>query len=278
MVGEQLGEDVRAVEPQTAHPGQVVEPDLVDEHLLRLDAEQARRVALEVDRDVAQPDGAVALVEQGAGHDPDRVGEVDDPGAVGRPLAHALGDLEHHRHRPQGLPETARAGGLLTDAPARKWERLVGEPSCLTADPDLDQDEVGAVDRAVEVVGHRQPPVETLAGEHPLGHPAHHLAPLGVDVVEDELPDLDAVALAGEPGDELGGVGGAAADHCDLHPFTPVSVTPWTNAFWARKNRMITGSITSSVAAMTRFHWTWWSERNCDRPIDATQLSGLSER
>ena len=69
-----------------------------------------------------------------------------------------------------------------------------------------------------------------------------------------------------------------AADHGELHPFTPVSVTPSTNAFWARKKTTITGSITSTVAAIVRFHCTWCSERNCERPIEVTQFAGFSLR
>src|SRR5262249_5336497 len=132
--------------------------------------------------------------------------------------------------------------------------------------------EVGAVDGAREVVRHDQLASEPLAREHPLRHPAHDLAPLRVDVLQDELVDLEAR----QPRDELGRVGRAAADDRDLHPFTPVSVTPSTNAFCARKNRTITGAITSSVAAMVVFHCTWWSERNCDSPIETTQWCGFS--
>src|SRR5262249_32284103 len=65
-------------------------------------------------------------------------------------------------------------------------------------------------------------------------------------------------------------------DDRDFHPFTPVSVTPSTNAFCARKNRTITGAITSSVAAIVRFHCTWCSDRNCARPIGIVQWSGES--
>ena len=40
---EQLGQDVAAVEEHAPHPREVVEPDLVDDDALRLDAEQVRR-------------------------------------------------------------------------------------------------------------------------------------------------------------------------------------------------------------------------------------------
>ena len=68
------------------------------------------------------------------------------------------------------------------------------------------------------------------------------------------------------------------ADDRKLHPFTPVSVTPSTNAFCARKKTTTTGSMTSTVAAIVRFHCTWWSERNCERPIEVTQFAGFSLR
>ena len=135
---------------------------------------------------------------------------------------------------------------------------------------------VGALDRAVEIVRDLERAAEALPLEHPRRHLADDLAPLGVDVVEDELVDGDPLSLAREAGDELGRVGRATADDGDLHPFTPVSVTPSTNAFWARKKTMTTGSMISSVAAIVRFHCTWWRLRNCASPIEATQWSGFS--
>ena len=41
----------------------MIQPDLVDQHALGRHAEVRRDLPLEVDRDVAQPDGAVAGVE-----------------------------------------------------------------------------------------------------------------------------------------------------------------------------------------------------------------------
>ena len=45
------------------------------------------QVALDVDGHVAQAERPVAAVDEGLGHDADRVGEVDDPGAVGGEVA-----------------------------------------------------------------------------------------------------------------------------------------------------------------------------------------------
>src|SRR3954453_10214599 len=249
----------------------MIEPDLVDDNPVRLDAEIACPPALKADRDVAEPDRLVVVVEQRTGDDADGVGEVDDPRVVGQ-LAHTLRDLEDDRHRPERLREAAGAGRLLADAAARERRRLVDETGGLAADPDLDQHEVGAVDGAIEILGHVERAEVPLPREHPLRQAADYFAALGVDVVQDERVDVET----GEPRDELGSVGRAATDDSHLHPFTPVSVTPSTNARCARKNRMITGAITSTVAAIVRFHCTWCSERNCARPIESTQLSGFS--
>ena len=143
------------------------------------------------------------------------------------------------------LAKPPAPGRLLADAAARQWHRLVGVARALAADADLHEDHIGAVERAVQLAGDHEPPGESLLFEHPPRQAADDLAPLGVDVVQHELADLDPLALAREPGHQLRRVGRAAADHRDAqgaHPFTPVSVTPSTNAFWAAKNRAITGA------------------------------------
>ena len=60
------------------------------------------------------------------------------------------------------------------------------------------------------------------------------------------------------------------------HPLTPVSVTPWTNAFCAKKKITITGSMNSSDAAIWRFHSTP-RERlvNCWRATASVHALGL---
>ena len=80
------------------------------------------------------------------------------------------------------------------------------------------EDEVGAVERTVEVIGDLDTAVVALSGQHPSRHPADDLAPVGVDVLQPELAQIEALPLAGEPGDELGRVGRTSADNCDLHP------------------------------------------------------------
>ena len=134
----------------------MVEADLVDEHAARVDVEEAGDRALKPDGDVAQPDGSVAGVEQCADDDADGVREVDDPGAVGGALTHALGDPEDDGHGSQGLPEPAGAGRFLANASTSERNRLVGEPCRLAADAQLDEDERRPLGGAVEVVGDGQ--------------------------------------------------------------------------------------------------------------------------
>ena len=175
----------------------MIEADLIDDDALRRDAPACRaNRALEPDRDVAEADRAMAGVEQRARDDADRVREVDDPCAGGRALAHALGDLEHDRDRSQRLGEAPGARRLLADAAAGERYRLVGEPRRLATDADLDEHEIGAVERAIEIAGDDELAAEPLFLEHPRGHFAHHVAPLRVDVVQRELGDVDPVALA----------------------------------------------------------------------------------
>jgi hypothetical protein len=111
------------------------------------------------------------------------------------------------------------------------------------------------------LAGQGQAAAVALALEHALRQAADHIAPLGVDVVQDQLVERHALALAREAGDELGRVGRPRSDHRELHPFTPVSVTPSTKARCALKKSRITGAMNSSVAAMVTFHSTWWVVR-----------------
>ncbi len=276
MLGEQPWQHIFAVDDDGPDPREVVEPHLVDEHTPRIEPEPAGEPALKADRHVAEPDCPVAGVEQGAGDDADGVGEVDDPCVRRRIGSHALRDLEHDGDRAQRLREAAGARRLLSDAAAAQRRGLVDKSCLLPADPDLEEDEVGPLDSAVEIVRHGQPTAVALLLEHALGHPADDPAPFGVDVVQHELAHGKPLPLARDTRDELGRVRRPGAYNRDLHPFTPVSVTPSTKARCARKKMSTTGNMMRSVAAMVRFHCTWCRLRNCESPIEATQLSGFS--
>ena len=173
----------------------MVQPDVVDEHALRLDLQEPRNLALHADRDVAEADRAVPRVEERAGHDPDRVRKVHDPGVRLREGLHLLRDLEHDRHGAHGLGESTGARRLLADASAGEGDRLVPQPRRLAADAQLEEDERRSVDRAVEVVGDDQRPAEPWPLEHPCRHLADHRAAFLVDVVEDELVDRQRVSV-----------------------------------------------------------------------------------
>ena len=139
---------------------------------------------------------------------------IHAPGAAWRRASSAssrtTGTVRSALARPPG------AGRLLADRAELQGEGLVEQARGLSADPELDQDEVGAVDGGARVIGQRQAAVPAEAGEHPLGQPADDFAALGVDVVERELVDRQAVAAVGETVDELGRVRATAADDRDL--------------------------------------------------------------
>ena len=213
MLGEQRRQHVRPIEQNGAHPGQVIESDLIDDDARRLDAEQPSQQALEADRDVAEAHCPMARVEKRTGDDSDWIREVDDPGLGRRPRSHAFRNVEDDRHRAHGFRKAAGARRLLPDAAALEWLGLVAEPGRLAADAKLQEHEVGAVDRTVEIVGDLEPAAVALPLEHPRGHPAHDVATFGIDVLEHELADLEPRQTR----DELGRVRRAAADDRDLH-------------------------------------------------------------
>src|SRR5207247_871867 len=60
------------------------------------------------------------------------------------------------------------------------------------------------------------------------------------------------------------------------YPFTPVSVTPSMNAFWAIRNRMITGSMNTTDAAICWFQSTpRWIVVKCWSPTESVQMLSL---
>ena len=127
-------------------------------HPFRPHVEVSREPPLEPDRHVAEAERAMTFVQKRLGHQPRRVREVDEPGS-GVPAASGfLRQLQHHGDRAQCLGEPTGPGGLLADAPEPKRDRLVLEARGLTAHAQLDDDEVGALERLVSVAGQRQVP------------------------------------------------------------------------------------------------------------------------
>lgn len=176
---------------------------MVEVDLGRGHAEEPGELPLEADGDVAQADGLVPGLEQRARDDADGVGEVDDPGVrVGAP--DPLGDVEDHRDGPERLGESAGAGGLLADAAALQRPGLVLLTGRLAADPQLEQDGVGALDPGVEVGGGDDLPRVVLLGEDTAGESADQVEPLGGGVDEDEFGDGQGVAQPREAVDQFG--------------------------------------------------------------------------
>lgn len=94
-----------------------------------------------------------------------------------------------------------------------------------------------------------------LLGEDPPGEAADQPQPVLGRIDEHQLLDRQGLAQPREPVDEFGGVRGPAAHDSQLHPLTPVNVTPSMKAFCAKKKTTITGAMTSTVAAIVRFQF-----------------------
>ena len=217
VLGEQARQHVLVVQVNGSLPGEVVEADMVEPYPRWLDAEVPGEPALEADRHVAQPDGAVAGVEQRAGDDADRIGEVDDPRVGSGELAGALGDVEDDGNRAQRLRQAARARGLLANATAVKRPGLVAMPGRLTADPQLKDDGAGGVESGLEVGRPAHLRRVPVMGHDPLRDAADQLEPVRVRVDQHELVKRERVAQPRHAVDQLRCVSGAAADNHKLH-------------------------------------------------------------
>jgi hypothetical protein len=197
-------------------PAEVIQPGLLEAQRVGIDADTARDAALERDRDVAEADGPVSGVDQRLGDDPDRIGEVDQPGAGCGPSIGQVGELEHDGHGPECLRQPAGTGRLLPDGPEAERQRLVGEARHLAPDPQLDEHEARAVDgldrvgREGEVAGPFQP------AEHAIRQATDDGKTIRIEVLEHQLVDRQSIAAVREALDELRGVGASTADDGDL--------------------------------------------------------------
>ena len=204
--------------PGRPDPGEMVEPHVLDLDVVGIDAEIVAEAALGPDGDVAQADGAVALVEQGLGDDPHRIGEVDEPGARVGPGRHLLGQLEDDRHGAQRLGQPARADGLLAQTSITDRERLVDVASRLPPDAQLDDDEVGSFEGGVRIGRGPERPAPTPLPQDALREPPDDFASLVARIEQDEIVDDHAVLLIAESVDQLRGVRAPAAHDGHLGP------------------------------------------------------------
>ena len=220
--GQQLGQPVHAVDAGRALPGEVVETDVVELDPFGGDAQVAGERALEADGHVAQPDRSVPRLEQGAGDDADRVGEVDDPG-VGRgcaaparrcraPPGRCAGPSRAHRRR--------WSPARRSRTPAARSRPACGRP---------DRPPAAGAGRRRRLRAPGLSSVRWSAGrpgwprraEDPAAEGADQLQPVGGRDRRAPAPRRAARPQCGRPVDELRGVRRAAADDCDLHSGLP---------------------------------------------------------
>jgi hypothetical protein len=214
---DQIGESVNAIDTGGALPGQMVQADVLQRHAIGLDVQESSDLPLEAHGGVAQSDGAMALVEKRLHHDADRVGEVDDPCVLGSAPRGLLGDLHHHWDGAQGLGEAARSSGLLTDAPELEWQGFIHKTCSLPAHPQLNDDEMRSVERAVAISRQHELARPFVSRENAARKPADDFEPLRIDVEEHELINGEALAAHKETFDELRGVGAAPTHHRDFY-------------------------------------------------------------
>ena len=199
VVGQEPGQQVMPADAYRPQPAQVVEPGVVEPRARRVDAEGGGDAAAEPDRRVTDADHPVAEVSRHRlGDQTCRVGEVDDP-RPGSTSADPPGDVDRDRNRAQAVGDAARADRLLAEHALIQCHTLVGRPALEPADAYRREDEVGAVERPVEVGGDgdrgRVGGSGRLLGEHL----ADHLRPHRVQVMQDHFGDA-ALALVTEQG------------------------------------------------------------------------------
>ena len=217
MLLDELRQNIIVSDVDRPDPREVVEAGVPEPYRCGVYAEPAREQELESDRDVAQAHGAVPVVEQGAGHDPHRVGEVDDPRLRCCAAPHLVCDVEHHRNRAKRFRKASRTGRLLAHAPTPQRNGLIEVSSSLTTDAQLQQDEIGTVHRLVEIGRGREGAPPPMTAGNPSAHTGDRIEARRVGIAENEFVNIERLAQAGDPVDQLGCVGAAASDHRDLH-------------------------------------------------------------
>ena len=205
-------------DPGRPDPRQVVQPHVLDGDGIGIDAEVVPDPSLRPDGHVAQPHGVMTLVQQRLRDDPDRIGEVDQPGPAVGTGRHLLRQLQHDGHGAQRLGQPPCSRGLLTQASVPDRQRLVDVARRLAPDAQLDHHEVGPLQGGVRVGGRRERPAPSPRPQNALGEPSHHLSPQVARIEQDEIVDDHPVLHVAETVDQLRGVGASAADDNHLGP------------------------------------------------------------
>ena len=207
---EQVGQAVHAVDTDRPLPAQVVQPDVLQLHAIRGDAETGGQPPLEGDRDVAQAERPMAVVDERLGDDADRVREVDDPGVLARRDGRSA-------RRGRGRRGTVRSALAKPPAPVVSWPmtpKRRGSVSSTSRAAWPPTRSWSSTKSAPSMAASRSPVRVSRPGpaqpiEHPLGEAADDLEPLRVDVEQDELVDRQAVRAPGEALDQFRRVGAA---------------------------------------------------------------------
>ena len=131
--------------------------------------------------------------------------------------------LQDDRDRAQRFGEPAWSCGLLADASELERQSLIDEPGGLATHAQLDDDEMGSIERAIAIGGEDQLAGPFVAREDATREAAHDLEPLRVDVQQHELVDRHALAAREKALDELRGVRAAATDNSDFYPHVGAS-------------------------------------------------------
>jgi hypothetical protein len=129
----------------------VVQSDVLDIDEVGVHGQVVAEPTLGPDGHIAEADSPMTFVEQGLGDDADGIGEVDEPGAGIAPLRRFLGQRQNGGNRAQSLGQAACPGGLLPEAPVTDRQRLIDMARRLSADAQLDDDEIGSFQRGVLV-------------------------------------------------------------------------------------------------------------------------------
>ncbi len=145
--------------------------------------------------------------------------------AGSRASCRALGDVKDDRHRPEGLGKAAGTGRLLADRAVARWEGLVEIAGGLAADPELDEDEVGAVEGGIGVRREDETAGPVQPVQHSPREPSDDLDPIGIRVQQDQLVNGHAIVAESEALDQFRGVRAAAADNRDPDAHRP-SIDP----------------------------------------------------
>ena len=207
-----------AADPGRPDPREVVQPHVLDRNGIGIDAEIVPDPSLGPDGHVAQTHGVMALVQQGLRHDPDRIGEVDQPRAAIGTGCHLLGQFEHDGHGAQRLGQPPGSRRLLTQAPVPDRERLVDVARRLAPDAQLDDDEVGPLQRGMRVGRRRERPVPSPRPQNAFGESPDHLSTQVARIEQDEIVDDHPVLDIAEAVDQLRRVRAPSADDNHLGP------------------------------------------------------------